>query len=194
MSKKPKAESQKPEYVKGSTFHNPSADGSSSSGSELEQLERQVGELTEALQRERADSDNIRRRHDEQMATVKTLVKTNVVRELLPIIDNCERLLDHISTLSKEAPWKQGVKQTVKQMRDTLEKMGVERIKTVGEVFDPKYHEAVVMEDGDGTVEVISEELQAGYVLGDEIIRHAMVKVKMQSTSKLANKEEEKKK
>jgi molecular chaperone GrpE len=56
--------------------------------------------------------------------------------------------------------------------------MGVERIKTVGEMFDPRYHEAVSMEEGDGTEEIVSDELQAGYKLGDEVIRHAMVRVK----------------
>jgi len=58
--------------------------------------------------------------------------------------------------------------------------MGVERIKTVGEIFDPRYHEAVSMEEGDGTTEVISEELQSGYQLGDDVIRHAMVRVRLE--------------
>ncbi|HYF96579.1 MAG TPA: nucleotide exchange factor GrpE, partial [Patescibacteria group bacterium] len=58
------------------------------------------------------------------------------------------------------------------------EDIGVKKIKAVGESFDPRLHEAVSMEEGDGKEEVISEELQAGYTLGDEVIRHAMVKVK----------------
>ena len=58
------------------------------------------------------------------------------------------------------------------------QQIGVERIKTVGEHFDPHLHEAVGIEEGDGKHEIISEELQAGYRLGDEVIRHAMVKVK----------------
>jgi len=67
-----------------------------------------------------------------------------------------------------------------KQFEQCLAQLGVERIKTVGEVFDPKLHEAVHMEDGAGQVEVVCEELQPGYKIGDEIIRHAMVKVKME--------------
>jgi molecular chaperone GrpE len=58
-----------------------------------------------------------------------------------------------------------------------LADIGVQRIKTTGEPFDPKYHEAVSMEEGKGTQEVVAEELQAGYTLGDEVIRHAMVRV-----------------
>jgi len=71
------------------------------------------------------------------------------------------------------------VQGVVKQFEKTLADLGVERIATVGQPFDPRYHEAISMEDGDGTMEVVSEELQAGYKLGDEVIRHAMVRVKM---------------
>ena len=55
-----------------------------------------VAELTEALQRERADAANIRRRHDEQIARLKDLVKAGVVSDLLPVIDNVERALKHV--------------------------------------------------------------------------------------------------
>ena len=73
-----------------------------------------------------------------------------------------------------------GVQGVVKQFEKTLADMGVERIKTVGEPFDPRYHEAISMdEDSEGEHEVVSEELQPGYRLGDEVIRHAMVRVKM---------------
>jgi molecular chaperone GrpE len=146
----------------------------------VKELEQAVGELTEALQRERADSQNIRRRHDEQIASLKNLVKANVVRELLPAIDNLERALKHVPKDLDGNDYVKGVQGVVKQFEKVLTDMGVERIKTVGEIFDPRYHEAIHMEDGTGTVEVVSEELQAGYKLGDEIIRHAMVRVKME--------------
>ncbi|HSX24093.1 MAG TPA: nucleotide exchange factor GrpE [Candidatus Saccharimonadales bacterium] len=144
------------------------------------QLEQQIGELTEALQRERADATNIRRRHDEQISNLKNMVKANVVRELLPVIDNFERALKHIPKDLEKNEYVKGVQGIVKQFEDTLKQMGVERIKTVGQVFDPVLHEAVSMEEGDGMVEVVSEELQPGFRLGDDIIRHAMVKVKME--------------
>lgn len=144
------------------------------------ELEAKVAELTEALQRERADSDNIRRRHDGQISGLKNLIKAGVVRELLPVIDNFERALKHVPKELETNDYVKGVQGVVKQFEQTLTQMGVERIKTVGQVFDPVLHEAVAMEDGDGTIEVVSEELQAGYRLGDEIIRHAMVRVKME--------------
>lgn len=143
-------------------------------------LEDKIAELTEALQRERADIINVRRRHDEQVASLKTIVKASVVRDLLPVVDNFERALKHVPKELEGNEYIKGVQGVVKQFEKTLEEVGVTRIKTVGEVFDPVLHEAVSMEDGDGTTEVVSEELQAGYKLGDEIIRHAMVRVKMQ--------------
>lgn len=146
---------------------------------EAEALARQAAELTEALQRERADVINVRRRHDEQVAALKSMVKANVVRDLLPVVDNFERALKHVPKELEGNDYIKGVQGVVKQFEKTLSELGVQRIKTVGEIFDPKYHEAVSMEEGDGTVERVSEELQAGYQLGDEIIRHAMVRVRM---------------
>lgn len=147
---------------------------------DVDALQQQLGELTEALQRERADATNLRRRHDEQIANLKNVVKANVVRDLLPVIDNFERALKHVPADLAENDYIKGVQGVVKQFEKTLADLGVQRIKTVGEPFDPRFHEAISMEDGDGAEEVVSEELQSGYALGDEVIRHAMVRVKMQ--------------
>lgn len=149
------------------------------SNKQLQELEIQVKELTEALKRERADSQNIRRRHEEQIGSLKKTIKASVVRDLLPVIDNFERALKHVPKDLAGNDYIKGVQGVVKQFEKTLENIGVKRIKTVGKPFDPKLHEAVSMEDGEGTKEVVSEELQSGYHLEDEIIRHAMVKVKM---------------
>lgn len=150
-------------------------------GKKTDELQRKVGELTEALQRERADAENIRRRHDEQILGLKTMIKAQAVEELLPVIDNFERALKHIPKELEGNEYIKGVQGVVKQFESTLQSMGVNRIKTVGEVFDPALHEAVGMEESDGDHEIVSEELQAGYVLGDEVIRHAMVKVKKET-------------
>jgi molecular chaperone GrpE len=147
---------------------------------QLGTLQQQVADLTEALQRERADATNIRRRHEEQIAGLRGIVKAGVVRDLLPVIDNFERALRHVPADLEGNDYIKGVQGVVKQFEKTLTELGVEKIITVGAPFDPRYHEAVSMEDGDGTEEVVSEELQAGYKLGDEVIRHAMVRVKTQ--------------
>ena len=143
-----------------------------------EQLAAENAQLTEALQRERADAVNLRRRHDEQIASLRSTVKASVVKDLLPVIDNFERALKHVPEELKGNDYIKGIEGIVKQFEKTLSDIGVERIKTVGEPFDPHYHEAVSMEEGEGGQEVVSEELQSGYKLGDEVIRHAMVRVK----------------
>ena len=145
-----------------------------------QQLQEQLTTLTEALQRERADATNLRRRHEEQMANLRNVVKANLIRELLPVIDNFERAVKHMPADLEANDYVKGIQGIVKQFEKTLADIGVERIATDGQVFDPKYHEAVSMEEGKGTQEIVCEELQAGYKVGDDVIRHAMVKVKLQ--------------
>jgi molecular chaperone GrpE len=144
----------------------------------ITQLQKQVDELTQALQRERADATNVRRRAEDERQQMANFYKSMIVRELLPAIDNLERSLMHIPKDLKGHDYVKGVRGVIKQFEDSFKKLGVERIKTVGETFDPKLHEAISVEDAGGQVEVVCEELQPGYKLGDEIIRHAMVRVK----------------
>lgn len=143
-------------------------------------LQQQVAELTLALQRERADSLNLRRRVEEERAGMGDYYKAAIIRELLPAIDNLERALMHVPKDLKDHDYIKGVQGVAKQFEQCFKQLGVERIKTVGENFDPHLHEAVHMEESDGEHEVITEELQPGYKIGDEVIRHAMVKVKME--------------
>lgn len=142
------------------------------------QLEEQLVQLTAALQRERADAMNLRRRHEEQVASLGSSAKVGVVRALLPVIDNFERALKHVPQELEGNEYVKGIQGVVKQFEKVLADLGVARIKTVGEPFNPHLHEAVSMEEGDGTEEIVSEELQPGYTLGDDVIRHAMVRVK----------------
>jgi molecular chaperone GrpE len=146
----------------------------------IAELQQQIADLTDALQRERADVSNVRRQHDAQLGNLKDHVKIGVIMELLPVIDNFERALKHVPADLADSDYIKGVQGVVSQFESTLASMGVERIKTVGEVFDPRLHEAVSMEEGEGQVEVVFEELQPGYRLGDNVIRHAMVKVRME--------------
>jgi molecular chaperone GrpE len=144
----------------------------------LKDLEQQVAELTDALQRERADAMNVRRRSEEERLKLGSFYKSSIIRELLPVIDNFERALKHVPKDIESHEYIKGVQGVVKQFEQTLAKLGVERIKTVDQPFDPNLHEAVSHEEGEGDSEIVSEELQSGYILGDEVIRHAMVRVK----------------
>ncbi|MEK7561335.1 MAG: nucleotide exchange factor GrpE [Patescibacteria group bacterium] len=144
----------------------------------LADLQQQIGELTDALQRERADAINVRRRTDEDKAKLGDFYKVMILRELLPAIDNLERALMHVPKELKDHDYVKGVQGVAKQFEQCFKQLGIERIKTVGEHFDPHFHEAVHMDDTGGEYEVITEELTSGYKLGDEVIRHATVKVK----------------
>jgi molecular chaperone GrpE len=139
--------------------------------------EQRITDLTAALQRERADAENLRRRHGQQLAQLEDSATADVVRQLLPVIDNIERALSHIPEDQKDSDFVKGVQGVAKQFATSLEKLGVKRIETVGQPFDPHLHEAVSTEEGDGE-EAVSEELQAGYKIGENVIRHAMVKVR----------------
>ena len=152
-------------------------DSSLNDNPETVELQQQIGMLTEALQRERADATNLRRRHEEELAKLRNRTKASVVTELLPTIDNFERAVKHVPADIKDHEYIKGVEGVVKQFEKTLADMGVERINTLDQPFDPTYHEAVSLDDGDGSEEIVSEELQAGYKIGDTVIRHAMVRV-----------------
>ena len=156
------------------------AKNDNSNDNRLQIMQDHIDELTAALQRERADAMNLRRQTDEQVASLKTIIKANVIRDLLPVVDNFERALRHVPEELAENDYVKGVQGIVKQFEKTLTEMGVERIATVGAPFDPHFHEAVSMEEGDGEQEIVSEELQSGWRLGDETLRPAMVRVKMQ--------------
>lgn len=143
----------------------------------VNELQAQIEDLTEALKRERADVINIRRRHDDQISSLKSHITADLIKKLLPTVDNFNRALSHTPKDLENNEFIKGVNQIVKQFEKDLASIGVMRIKTIGEPFDPSLHEAISMEDAGGEQEIVSEELQPGYKLGDEVIRHAMVKV-----------------
>lgn len=144
----------------------------------LKDLEQKIAELTEALQRERADAMNVRRRTEEDKAKLADFYKVMILRDLLPALDNLDRALRHIPKDLAGHDYIKGIEGVNKQFEQSFQKLGIQHIKTVGEPFDPRLHEAVSVEDAGGQVEIVCEELQPGYKIGDEIIRHALVKVK----------------
>lgn len=143
-----------------------------------EELAAENSQLNDSILRERADAMNVRKRAEDERLKMAGYYKASVIKELLPVIDNFERAMKAVPKDLEGNDYVKGIESTVKQFAQTLTKLGVERIKTVGEPFDPELHEAVTMEEGDGAEEIVSEELQSGYKLGDEVVRHAMVRVK----------------
>jgi molecular chaperone GrpE len=147
-----------------------------------EELEQQVGELTADLQRVRADFENYRKRVEQEKEMARASGKVGAIMKLLPVVDNIERAISHMPEDLRENTWAAGVSKLVKNLEKSLGGMGVARISAQpGDKFDPEVHEAIQFDDeADGEHEVVAEELQAGYKLGDEVIRHSMVKVTKQ--------------
>jgi molecular chaperone GrpE len=92
---------------------------------QIEELEKQVNDLTEALQRERADSTNLRRRTEEEKSKLGDFYKANVIRALLPALDNLERALKHTPKDLKDHDYVKGVDGVVKQFEKVLLELGV---------------------------------------------------------------------
>lgn len=144
-----------------------------------EELEQQLGEMTQDLQRTRADFENYRKRAEADKAAMYQNGQAAAILKLLPVIDNIERAVAHTPVELTDNKWAQGVGSLVKNLEKALDGMKLVRIDAKpGSDFNPDLHEAIQFdEDAEGEHEVIAEELQAGYLLGGQPIRHAMVKV-----------------
>lgn len=138
-----------------------------------------IAELTTDIQRLRADFENYRKRSDVEKQQARNSGKAVTIMQLLPVIDTIERAVAHQPAELAGNKWADGVMALPKQLVKQLDSLGVKRIDArAGVDFNPDMHEAVQFdEDSEGDKEVIAEELQAGYLLDGNPIRHAMVKV-----------------
>lgn len=132
-----------------------------------------VAELTADLQRVQAEFQNYKRRTEGEKAEVAGFITARTVREFLTTRDSFDQELAH-RPADVNPEWAKSIDAIRAQFDKTLSNLGVERFESVGQPFDPHRHEAISMDGGD---ELVIEELQAGYKLGDTILRHAMVKV-----------------
>ncbi|WP_019509172.1 nucleotide exchange factor GrpE [Pleurocapsa sp. PCC 7319] len=137
-------------------------------------------ELTKAqYTRLAADFENFRRRTTKEKENLEVQAKKNVITDLLPVVDNFERARTQLKPETEGEKAIHGSYQGVyKTLVDCLKKMGVSAMRPEGEEFDPNFHEAMLREQTDEYPEgTVIEQLMRGYVLGDTILRHAMVKV-----------------
>jgi molecular chaperone GrpE len=143
------------------------------------ELEKKIDELTQDLQRTRADFENFRKRSEADKASAQQYGQMTAILKLLPMVDNIERAIGYAPKELQDNKWVQGVMSLMKNLEKSLADMNVERIEAApGTAFNPELHEAIqIDEEAEGEKEVIAEELQAGYTLNGMPIRHAMVKV-----------------
>jgi len=142
----------------------------------LEELRREKDSLQDRLLRTAAEFDNYRKRVERERRDLADYMKADILAEILPIADNFERALQAPS--SDTDSLRKGVELIHKQMHDFLRKRGVTPIEALGADFDPNFHQAVIHETSPSHREgEVIEELQRGYMLGDKLLRPAMVKV-----------------
>ena len=138
----------------------------------IEEAEKAASESTDKYLRVLAEYDNFRKRTIKERDSIYADAYMDAVKQLLPVVDNVERALEY----ANDEGTKKGMELIVSSVHTTLEKMGVKEIET--KTFDPNLHNAVMHIDDEsyGEGEIV-EVFQKGYILGEKVIRYAMVKV-----------------
>jgi molecular chaperone GrpE len=137
-----------------------------------------VAELTQDLQRVRADFENYRKRVESEKQAARENGEAATIRQILPILDTIDRAVADVPADIQSHVWVQGVQKLVKQLDSLLAGLSLERIPAGQDtVFNPDVHQAVQFdEDSTGETEIITEQLQAGYLHKGKTLRPAMVK------------------
>ncbi|WP_188993901.1 nucleotide exchange factor GrpE [Paenibacillus nasutitermitis] len=143
-----------------------------------EELQKQVEEHQQRYLRAQADFDNFRRRTIKEKEELGAYASMKLIGELLPVIDNFDRALDASKSGGDVESFAKGVDMIFRQFQQVLEQEGLKPMNTVGEVFNPEFHQAIMQVESEEHEEgIIVEEVQKGYIIKDKVLRPAMVKV-----------------
>lgn len=144
----------------------------------LDKALQQIEEFKVALQRERADFINFRKRAEREKAEMRSALSAEILMKFIPIVDDFNRAMTVLSDEVKNNEWVTGFTLIHKKFLDLLDNAGIVEINPLGQPFDPNFHEVIGMEDSDGypSQHVIAV-LQKGYALENKCLRPAMVKV-----------------
>lgn len=143
---------------------------------EIEKLKAELEAKNDLLLRTAAEFDNFKKRTERERLSIAEFAKANVIKELLPILDNIDRAAALEDKTS--ADYIKGIELIVKQLEGLSLNLGISEVAQEGDTFDPNCHEAVMhtMDENLGE-NVIAQVLQKGYKIGDTVIRPAMVSV-----------------
>lgn len=143
--------------------------------SELDTVKKQLAKEHDGYLRLAAEYDNFRKRSQKEKDDLYTVIKAETVGKFLPVYDNLERAL---AQETADEAYKKGVEMTMNQLVKVMEGLGVTSFGEIGEAFDPARHNAVMHVEEEGLGEnVIAEVFQKGFLVGEKVIRFAMVKV-----------------
>jgi molecular chaperone GrpE len=144
----------------------------------LDELRRERDSLQDRLLRTAAEFDNYRKRVERDRQSTAESIAADVVRDLLPLVDDLERALKADTGADGAEAYRMGVELIHRQLLDILRKRGVKPIEALGADFDPHFHQAIAHEPAEGRRDgEVVEEFARGYMLGDRLIRPAVVKV-----------------
>lgn len=151
-------------------------------GPSLEALGRERDELRDRLLRTTAEFDNYRKRTDRERREMAEYVAGDVLKDVLPVVDDIERALDapidEGPGVERVRAFRDGLGMIHRQLLDVLRRRGVEALDVVGQDFDPQWHEALASEPAKGRRDgEITAEIRRGYRIGSRLLRPAMVKV-----------------
>lgn len=139
-------------------------------------LEAELKEKSDRILRLQADFENFRRRTAKEKEELAAVITQNILGDLLPLLDNFERAMA-VEQTDGEA-FQKGVEMIFTQLREVLNKHGLQSIEAEGQTFDPNFHQAVMrVEDSDAPDGTITQVLQKGYQAKGRVIRPAMVQV-----------------
>lgn len=146
---------------------------------EIKSLKLQVEDRTGQCVRIAADFDNYRKRTQREREELEQQIKCSTINELLPVVDNFERARSQIKPQTEqETSIHKSYQSVYKQLVECLKRIGVAPMRSEGKEFDPNLHEAVMRQPTDEHPEgTVLEEMQRGYMLGERVLRHALVKV-----------------
>ncbi len=143
---------------------------------ELTRLQQEVDRLRELYLRKLADFDNYRKRQEKEMADFRRLANAEILRDLCPVLDNLERAL--AVPEGNGSGLRTGVELVLRQLKDILGRYGLVEVNPQGEPFDPALHEAIQRQEcGEAGENTVIEVLQKGYLLGERLLRPALVVV-----------------
>lgn len=137
-----------------------------------------IEELQDRVKRQMAEFDNFRKRTEKEKSTMFEMGASDIIKKLLPIVDNFDRGFKSVTDEELETPFAKGMDMVHKQLLKMLEDADVKPIEALGGEFNPDYHNAVMHVEDDSVGEnIVVEEFEKGYTYRDQVIRHSMVKV-----------------
>lgn len=145
--------------------------------SQLMELQKQVESFREGWQRERAEFANFKKRIEREKLDLYQNASSDVIKSLLPVLDDFDRAFDNLPDDLQANPWVDGVAGIQRKMQRLLEQFNITVVDPTGQPFDPNLHEAIGTDESDAETGTVTATMQKGYLVGERVLRPALVRV-----------------